>query len=148
MTQEEKELLLKDLCARLPYNTQGEGTYEEEVWHNGFPCSKKVTGYIEGIDHIGFDDGEIYVTVEGIQCELCDVKLYLRPMSSMTQDEMDKFQQCLNIIENENYGDGWSPAAWGQMAEFIHYCNEHHLDYNGLIAMGLALEAPKEMYND
>ena len=66
---------------------QGEGVYEEEVWHNGFPNIKKVAGHIEGIDHVGFDDEEIYITIEGIQCELCDVKLYLRPMSSMTESE-------------------------------------------------------------
>ena len=129
MTKEEKDLLLKDLCARLPYNTQCEGAYEEEVWHNGFPCSKKVAGCIEGIDHIGFDDDEIYVTVEGIQCELYDVKLYLRPMSSMTEEEKA-------FIFN------------GHIEFWIRedYCNKHHLDYRGLIEKGLVLPAPDGMY--
>lgn len=128
MTKEEQKLLLKDLCARLPYYTKLWSPVADYNWAILTPV--------------------VVSNLMNADLSQEQVKPYLRPMSSMTQDEMDNFQQCLNIIENENYGDGWSPAAWGQMAEFIHYCNEHHLDYNGLIAMGLALEAPKEMYND
>ena len=128
MTKEEQKLLLKDLCARLPYYTKLWSPTAGDNWAILTPV--------------------VVSNLMNADLTVCQVKPYLRPMSSMTQEEMDNFQQCLNIIENENYGDGWSPAAWGQMAEFIHYCNEHHLDYNGLIAMGLALEAPKEMYND
>ena len=136
MTKEEKELLLKDLSARLPY---------------GIICNRYANAY--ELVEIDIKRGLVYLLREEqyVPYSITSgdvIKPYLRPMSSMTQEEMDNFQQCLNIIENENYGDGWSPVAWGQMAGFIHYCNEHHLDYNGLIAMGLALEAPDGMYNN
>jgi len=144
MTQE-KQLLLKDLCARLPYNIQGEGVYEDEVWHNGFPHNKKVTGHIEGIDHIGFDDEEIYVTIEGIQCELCDVKLYLRPMSSMTEEERNeyfslKMQECERVA----LADIDRHEA---LSIILDWLNAHHFDHRNLIERGLALPAPEGMYD-
>lgn len=137
MTKEEQKLLLKDLCSRLPY-----GVVLKCVDPN-------FKDYVDWkLIKIDIEQNTVVTTNEVWNDEYLieNIKPYLRSMSSMTQEERDNFQQCLNIIENENYGDGWSPAAWGQMAEFIHYCNEHHLDYNGLIAMGLALEAPEGMY--
>ena len=74
------------------------------------------------------------------------VKPYLRPMSSMTEEEREHLQSLHNIISDENYEDGYSPAAWETISEFNNYCHEHHLDNIGLIGKGLALEAPKNMY--
>ena len=145
MTQEDKQLLLKDLCARLPYGVKAQGIYEEEAdYRHPFAHAETMEGGVEGIDHIGFDNGEIYVTIEGMQCELSDVKLYLRPMSSMTKEEQKEFVEfhCVTLcplimdscltIENE-----------GNMLDWL---NAHHFDYRGLIEKGLAIEAPKGMY--
>ena len=71
---------------------------------------------------------------------------YLRPMSSMTEEEKEKLQSLHDIISNENYGDGYSPSAWDAITEWEDYCNSRHLDYRGLIPMGLALVAPEGMY--
>lgn len=132
MKKEEKELLLKSLCETAQYGVKG------------LALGKK----IDTIKTICLSEYPFIVTNGGLTCHVGEqFKPYLRPMSSMTQEEKDNFQQCLNIIENENYGDGWSPVAWEQMAEFIHYCNKHHFDYRGLIEKGLALEAPEGMYN-
>ena len=134
MTQEDKELLLKDLCARLPYGVQCEGFYEEDAsYKSPFGSLEKVIDQMENIEHVGFDDGEIYVVIGGFQCELCDVKPYLRPMSSMTEEEEDEWWEFDNkntIVETHSYSIDW--------------LNAHHFDYRGLIDKGLAIEVTEE----
>lgn len=71
---------------------------------------------------------------------------YLRPMSSMTEEEKDNLQSLHDIISNENYGDGYSPSALSAITELEDYCNARHLDFRGLIPKGLALEAPEGLY--
>ena len=122
MTQKEKELLLKDLCARLPYGV-------------------KVQNVI---------NGSIYDLKERLYCLpgalTTNFKPYLRPMSSMTEEEKAQVQTFMDIVTDENYGDGYSPSAWDAMNVFVQYCDSHHLDHRGLIFRGIALEAPEEMY--
>ncbi len=55
----------------------------------------------------------------------------LRPMSDMTDEERDHLQDLLDLIGDENYGDGFNPAAWDFIADFVDYCEEHHLNYRG-----------------
>lgn len=106
MTQEEKELLLKDLCARLPYNVKG--------LINGWE------GIIRPHD------------IEDFQKELRTIKPYLRPMSSMTEEEKEELR-ILKWTKLEHHTVDW--------------LNAYHFDYRGLIPMGLALEAKEEVYN-
>ena len=63
------------------------------------------------------------------------IKPYLRPMSSMTKEELKEFQKLRDIIPLD-----WLPFAHDWLLA-------HHFDYRGLIEKGLALEAPKGMYN-
>lgn len=114
--------ILKDLCARLPYNVMVEDRNGTHVLS---------AGNTEFVDLFN---------------NKSNIKAYLRPMASMTDEEREHFQQCCDIITDENYGDGWSPSAWEEMRDFTDYCNERHLDYRGLIWKGLAIEAPKGMY--
>lgn len=138
MTQEEKQLLLIDLCARLPYGVNAEGEYEEDVdYNNPFPGIEKSIGHIDGIDHIGFDDGEVYVTIEGVPCELSYAKPYLRPMSSMTEEEYNEYSNHEAMIQ---YEDG-KMISNGKGIDFL---NKYHFDYRGLIERGLAIEVTKE----
>lgn len=116
MTQEEKQLLLKDLCARLPYGVRArfcDGVKEEidDVWD---------------IDMFSGSINADYI--------IDDVKPYLRPMSSMTYDEHRDYIQT---------GRGMSPDNPSALVDWL---NTHHFDYRGLIEMGLALEAPEGMY--
>ena len=117
MTQENKELLLKDLCSRLSYSVK--------VQVNNEICTLIEIDYEEsscGVKHI---DG--HLSGEYIE----EVKPYLRPMSSMTEEEYNKYSELLR--KSNSY-------------EVVDWLNEHHLDYRGLTPMGLALEATEGMY--
>lgn len=138
MTQEEKQLLLEDLCARLRY---------------GVVCRTSVGDYrLLGIDvnigNVMHLDSPIYDEGDGyFDMDYQEVKPYLRPMSSMTEEEKAQVQTFMDIVTDENYGDGYSPSAWDAMNGFVQYCDSHHLDHRGLIVKGLALPATEGMYN-
>ena len=121
MTQEEKKLLLKDLCARLPYNVKVDFSNTECILSN--------IGSDGSIYLLKNDKKAIYTT--NIQY----IKPYLHPMSSMTEEEKIDFQSFFNY-------DGIEYPE-----EYIDWLNAHHIDYRGLIEKGLALEAPNGMYN-
>ena len=114
MTQEEKQLLLKDLCARLPYNVRINCTEEDDERTN-FDC------------FLASD------MIKDIKSETAYwiIKPYLRPMSSMTEEEKEEARNLIYAT-----------------VEFTDWCNEHHLDYRHLIEKGLALEAPEGMYKN
>lgn len=122
MTPEEKQLLLKDLCARLPYETWVQ--YDGKEW--------LVTGY-------GHGRVSLLPSVFSSVCGPCplveEIKPYLRPMSSMTEEEENKYR-AINCYE----------GLFPRNEDALDYVLEHHFDFRGLIPVGLALEAPKDMY--
>lgn len=140
MKQEDKELLLKDLCARLPYGVK--------IQHTGWD-------YDSGTDFdtvetlIGIDDKFIYTIWDktGDREKRClsisNWKLYLRPMSSMTEEEINIYHSFCECDD----GDFTGETLWFDTIESFDYLNSIHIDYRGLIPKGLAIEAPKEMYN-
>lgn len=133
MTNEEKELLLKDLCARLPYTVKC-CVYDDvnDLFElSGFKYND--TPYFESLDRKG-NDGLV---------ELQFVKPYLRPMSSMTATESIEYQKRVKVIQ-----DVERTLHWCDTPESIDWLDEHHFDYRGLIGKGLALEAPDGMYNN
>lgn len=123
MKQEEKELLLKDLLGRASYGVKVD--YRGSVFTLGYSL------YLNNGD-TAFEKYPMLYFLEGIE----SVKPYLRPMSSMTEDELNEYE---NFITNEKDNQ-------------LRFCNElvfyniHHFDYRGLIPKGLALEAPEDMY--
>ena len=129
MTQEDKELLLKDLCARLPY---GVNCDRLGVIRKVLSISPNRTFCVE------LDNGE-YVS-NWYSAE--DIKPYLRPMSSMTEEEDKEYTN----IDNRSYS---CPKDYAHIPaqDRIDWFNKHHFDYRGLIEKGLALPAPEEMYN-
>ena len=131
MTQEEKSILLKDLCARLPYGllVKTPDHFNPQV--------------VDGINN------KLEVIVQNNLCYslFFEAKPYLRPMTSMTDEEKAQVQMFMDIVTGENYGDGYSPSAWDAMNGFAQYCDSRHLDHRGLIFKGLALESPEGMYN-
>jgi hypothetical protein len=124
MTKEEKQLLLTDLCARLPhgvnlhiefYDLQGDG---------------KLTSR-----DIKLAPGNIAYCFDN--SHWVSVKPYLRPMSSMTEEEKD---ELLNLRKEMNM----HMHPW--IDRILDFYLSHHLDWRGLILLELALEAPEDMY--
>ena len=144
MTQEERELLLKDLCTRLPYGV---------ICNDNRHGSSRVTYIDITPDDIEQKNGKVVVYYFDFdECgELKNCKPYLRPLSSMTEEEKRELMQI-----SEKYLDDWSTTdsnllKWELDAKVSNkravFYNSHHLDWNGLIPMGLALESPEGMYN-
>lgn len=128
MTNEEKQILLKDLCARLPYGV------------------KYNYGGNEGCDYT-MDRISLIAIDDAFPIE--DIKPYLRPLSSMTEEEKKEFDEFVCIDEEAWNGDGIQGYINQAeiMSDGIDYLLAHHFDYRGLIEKGLAIEAPKDMYS-
>lgn len=115
MKAKDKELLVSAICGCLPYGL--EVNYDNEI------C-----------DCVGYAHGKVILVKKfssvsfGVDAEL--VKLYLRPMSSMTEEEERIYFNFL---------------SWKSKMKF---CQENHFDYHELIEKGIAIEMPKDMYND
>ena len=121
MTQEEKQLLLKDLCARLPY-----GVKCIEIGSPVFRLYTIVSIYKDNVQ-VETDEGGI------IACDISAIKPYLRPMSSMTDEEREKFRY------------GFGSDLYGNIKR-IDWLIANHFDYHGLIPMKLARKAKEGMY--
>ena len=121
MTQEDKELLLKDLCARLPYNVICQVEFKE----NGKYNSKVML--LSGI----FTD-EAYFTIKGGSIYSNEYKPYLFSLSSMTDYQKSDYQF---ITER------WMNDPSHSISDSIDWLNKNHFDYRGLIEKGLAIDA-------
>lgn len=155
MAQEEKQLLLKDLCAKLPY-----GVKVRCEWNlfQGDRCSE--SGELVSIniyaDSIHFKRNSGIITEIPFNRIDGTVLPYLRPMSNMSEEEREELSDYLcekvmsnkigiTIPPNPTQGKG-IPFAW--MCDCMEWLNEHHFDYRGLIPKGLALEATEGMYKN
>ena len=121
MTQEQKSLLIKDLCARLPYGVK-------------FMCNKNIYT-TKGLDLIVADEGawEYAVTAKGTApIEIDFIKPYLFPLSSMTEEQKREYQY---ITERWMYDSSYS------ISDSTDWLNKNHFDYRGLIEKGLAIDA-------
>jgi len=144
MTQEEKELVLKDITARLSYGLKVQIDFGEHCIKYGI--DRYVDDTVICVWPETFDVG---VNDEDQSCDIEDVKPYLRPLSSMTEGEKKVFDKFVCIDEFAWNGDtekGYLNQAI-IMSDGIDWLNAHHFDYRGLIEKGLALEAPEGMYN-
>ena len=132
MTQEEKELLTKDLCARLPYKPRVRYYYSiGAVAINGY--------YDEDyLSYQNLEDFSIYPKYGLEKTRIYNILPYLRPMSSMTEEEREEERKLWDIITKTRNDLHYL---------YTDFLLSHHLDFRGLIPMGLALEAPKDMYN-
>lgn len=129
MTQEDKELLLQDLCARLPY-----GVKVESVYIN--PDTKERKSH--GIEV--FDATDILVIKEGFG----EFKPYLFPLSSMTESQNDSWRGAwlpdLLTTMDVYYPESEKYLALSH-AKSLDWLNKNHFDYRGLIEKGLAIDA-------
>ena len=142
MTQEDKDLLFKDLSARLPYGVKAymkkwskldrkyyEGVYTVESVH---PSLNDIYGSTE--------NGSVEVI---LGCSDYDIKPYLFPLSSMTEEQKEEYHYIVNYIspdDTENWAEGEFVYV-NQIEQLLHFYHVNHLDYRGLIPKDLALDA-------
>ena len=150
MTENEKQLLLKDLCARLPYGVKMR--YKDE---EGVSTLCQIDTFYTDVD--GFHCLIRMAEPPGIFYDLNEFKPYLRPMSSMTEDEKKKLKDmhCLDnadaLVSMKEQGAIDNPSLDFVQLPRTHsfdFMNSIHVDYRGLIEKGLALEAPEGMYEN
>jgi hypothetical protein len=169
MTHEEKLLLLKDLCARLPYGiviNTGDEDLKLDKQHQGigvfYPedCSNE---FNERHNNASF-----YIAISGCYYGE-EIKPYLRPISSITEKEKEdllvtivgnessKYFQVLQdgsidntdatIQDLNKFNMHWINFDKDTVTLYFDWLNSHHFDYRGLIEKNLAIEAPAGMYN-
>lgn len=133
MTHEDKELLLKDLCARLPY-----GVIIKHKDEHGRSIDTRLVGYNGDWFNYYIDDLCFHLKIH-------EFKPYLRPMSSMTEDEKEKAKEngCIIYLDTSPEDKGIMIIASQKGFDWL---NAHHFDYRGLIEKDLAIEAPEGMY--
>lgn len=125
MKQEEKDLLLKDLCSRLPY---------------GVKCcvnnKNELSGYLERIMgkriHL-FSSGHASFNIDGI-------KPYLYPLSSMTEEQKKELHNIQGVLTVDFEFEEYKMVHLFQSQNVIDWLNKNHFDYRGLIEKGLAID--------
>ena len=174
IVEEQNQLIMKDLFPRLQYGVKVKVSLDftdfDEVSGRtlGGVCEGDCTLYLIDMndkhvevytpddcpdDMVGIYDciseesccGEIFID---------EITPYLRPLSSMTENEEKEFHSLVGYKGDSE--DGWTicdniHTRWGiwipGIIELVDWLNKHHFDYRGLIGKGLALEAPENMYN-
>ena len=131
MTEEEKDLLIKDLCSRLPYEVKVHAKYTD------LGETIEVDGIVKMIDADGvvgievmYDTGSAWTYVQ-----IDDVEPYLFPMPSMTEEQDKEFALLQTSPGQEGFLYAWNCAT------MMKWLIENNFDYNGLIPRGLAKDA-------
>lgn len=126
MTEQDKQLLFKDLCARLPYHVR------VKVW-------LKDGSTEEGPLDLQHNYGDVLLDAFHYN-KITKIRPYIRPMSSMTEEEKKELQNRNIVIAISTSGKVETGANG------FDWLNAHHFDYRGLIPMCLALPATDGMY--
>ena len=148
MPKELLELVLIDLCGRLPYRVMID--YESHIY------------ILNEIDPACKDIDYITIRIQDVKRLMCaksviieDIKPYLRPMSSMTEEERLEIGKLLKNNKISPYGevkangvDNLLLATINGSKILIDWLNRKMFDYRGLIPMGLAIEAQEGMYKE
>ena len=160
MEKEDKEILLRDLCARLPYGVKVKTPNDDEVY------TLLSLNPNKGIAVIGMPFDDVFATSK-VKVE--DIKPYLRPLSSMTDEEKKDllnyvvskdskyFEVCSDgsitdmspdVQDFKSFELKWINFHPNTTSRNIGWLLKNHFDFCDLIPKGLALEAPKDMYNE
>ena len=136
MTREQKDLLIKDLCGRLSHGVKCKILETNEV---------KILGSIQydGKNTL-FDFWEDDQKIKyGYQLYLSEFRPCLLPISSMTEGQKQEYTYIVNYISPDDT-DNWKEGEFiyvEQFSQLMHFYHINHLDYMGLIPMGLAIDA-------
>lgn len=126
MTQADKDLLLKDLCARLPH-----GVNMATGYGRGLLTSIRIN---DSNEKLGINIDPTLIRMFSVN----DVKPYLFPLSSMTEEQK---QELYNLVEETAFQIIHSEDGNPQPHIAMDWYNKNHFDYRGLIPMGLANDA-------
>lgn len=154
MKQEDKELFLKDLCARLPHGVivsaqldlSYDRCFETIEQHCSFKARlDRINCDGEDIGLLIYHDNEETSTYLNNEVQECpwiveNITPYLRPMSSMTEEEINEFI----LISDTVLSLGNKKSVCILSLEQMDWLNAHHFDYRGLIDKGLAIEVTDE----
>lgn len=139
MTQEQKTLLIRDLCARLPYGVKC--TYYDKC------VDEQDEGTITGVQN------GTYFVIDGVCIDVENVKPYLFPISSITKEQREEFPfelSLLNAFINGHislFED--EELSVDDIIRMMDCLNRNNIDYRGLIPMGLADDATgKNVYQN
>ena len=127
MTQEEQNLLLTDLSARLTYGVKAYVKYWSKLdrkWYEGVYTVESIHPSLNNI-LVYSERGSVEVIVG---YDDYDIKPYLFPMSEMTEEQEKEWRYTLSSDGNITY-------------ETVDWLNKNHFDYRGLIEKGLAIDA-------
>lgn len=135
MKPEDKELLIQDLCERLPYQVKVSVNGGKEAW--------TLKGMFEG-EHTGmmlilepsFPSKDVSPQTSNWPLSQC--KPYLRPMSSMTEEEKKEYQS-LCVIYSDHDADDNVTYYYFDTVESFDWLNKKMFDYRGLIPAGSAI---------
>ena len=165
---EDAKILFKDLCVKYPYGIRGQVYLKVPRvidWHlvqKELVIEVKLLGIqgesliVAAVDENGdtidniFDERNI---VEAYEVTCFNFKPYLRPISSMTREELKELRDIFNnIIDFDEWGldilnSDFKRFSYLELLAIFDWFNKHHFDYGGLIEKGLAIKAPDGMYN-
>ena len=132
MTQKDKDLLLKDICGRIPYGVK----YMKYTWCYELDQEIPEVEVLECVDKNGYiNHTKVY--------KIDDIKPYLFPLSSMTEEQKKEYNRWKHEVPfyYYEYGDVVEEIALYDSPESFEYLIENHFDYRGLIEKGLAIDA-------
>jgi len=136
MTKQDKQLLLKDLCMRLPYGVKVAYLYWNEVKGEYIVPMKVYSVNTDGYMQLVGDVNE-----GGGQVEIDKYLPYLRPIFSMTEGEKNRFY---SFMEKDSYGFPTDVINKEKIYEYINWLLANHFDFNDLIPKGLAITVTEQ----
>lgn len=144
LSEEDKNLLLRDLCGRIPYGViirvhiEGDNCCKGGDYDAALDC-------VHAWGSVEFDYDDLLERSRWGSDSIENVKPYLRKLNSITEEEKEKYREVKSRILIKK-GSNFVVRSTA-MPLYTEFLNAHHFDYRGLIEKGLALEAPEGMYN-
>lgn len=121
MLNEERDLLIKDVCARIPYDVKCK--FEDKVY-----------------DILGFAHGRVMLCLpfmsNTITTPIENIELYLLPLSSMSEEQ---FEEILDIVIPVQHGKAIIEEE--KVGRYLEFCYANHIDFNSLIDKGIVKDA-------
>lgn len=135
MTQEQKDLLLKDLCGRLPYGVKVQVAPVPSKEYEHITFNAKIV-YID-INYIGVlsDWNSVF------QQDITEVKPYLFPLESMTEEQKQEYTKVCELDTEMLFKTHVDGTPFPAMYNSQDWLDVNHFDYRGLIPMGMAIDA-------